>query len=107
MVKERASPAVAWVVGLEKNPAAPLICAALSHPELEVNELKTEPVLIVEIVMPKMEDAELDNDSAVKSKFAKVAAWTDDRAKIRVRLSLLSGEVIMGGNGGWFRRRRS
>lgn len=65
---------MAWVVGLEKNPASPLICAALSHPELEVNELKSEPVLIVEIVMPEMEDAELDNDPEAKSKFAKLAA---------------------------------
>lgn len=65
---------MAWVVGLEKKLAAPLICAAFSHPELEVNELKDEPLLIVEIVMPEMEDAELDNDPAAKSKFAKLAA---------------------------------
>ena len=68
--------------------------------------MKAEPLLIVEIVMPEMEDAELDNDPAAKSKFAKVAAWADESAKIRVRLSLLNGEVIMGGNGGLFRRRR-
>jgi hypothetical protein len=74
MVKERASPAEAWVEGLEKKLAAPLICAALFHPELEVNKLKAEPLLIVEIVMPAMEDTELDNDPAIKSKFAKVAA---------------------------------
>ena len=78
IVKATASPAAAWVVGLEKNPPAPLICAALSQPVLEVKELKVEPLLIVEIVMPEMEDAELENDSSVKSKFANVAAWVDE-----------------------------
>lgn len=42
MVKRMAFPAAAWVIGAEKNPAAPLICAALFHPVLDVKVRKVE-----------------------------------------------------------------
>ena len=63
-----------WLVGDEKKLAAPLICAALSQPELEVKERKLEALARVEIVMPVIGEAELDSDPAAKPKFAKVAA---------------------------------
>lgn len=65
------------MVGVEKNPDAPLICAALSQPELEVNELKADPLESDETVMPGIGDAELDSEPRVKSKFAKVVACAD------------------------------
>ncbi len=59
---------------MEKNPLAPLICAALSQPVLEVNKLKAELLVSEEIVMPTAGEAAFDSDPAVKSKFARVAA---------------------------------
>lgn len=74
MVKYTALCAAKWVVGLEKNPSAPLICAALSQPELEVKERKLESLARVEIVMPAIGEVVLDSDPAAKPKFAMVAA---------------------------------
>jgi hypothetical protein len=42
MVKNTAFCAAEWFVGDEKNPAVPLIYAALSQPEPDVNELKVD-----------------------------------------------------------------
>lgn len=99
MVKVTAFPAAAWVVGVKKLDA-PLIWAALSQPELEMNKLKPELLVISEIVMPGIEDAALDFKPPVKLKFAKVAAGADEKPKITARLSHLSGVVIMGGETG-------
>ena len=88
--------AAEWVVGVEKNPDAPLICAALSQPELEVNELKVDSLESDETVMPGIDDAELDNEPRVKLKFAKVAACADVKPSMHARHSLLRGGWIMG-----------
>ena len=84
-------------MGLEKKSLAPLICAALTQPELEVKELKFESLASVVIVMPEIGEAELDRDPAAKSKFAKVAAWADEKPKKTARLSLLNKVGIIGG----------
>ena len=73
MVKINALPAAACVVGEEKNADAPLIWAALSKPEDEVNVLNDEAVETFETVIPVIGAAELASDSPVKLKVARVA----------------------------------
>lgn len=84
-------------MGKEKKLSAPLICAALSQPVLEVKERKFDSLPSDDTVMPSTGVAAFDRDPSVKLKFAKVAAWADENPKITARLSLLNREVIMRG----------
>ncbi len=97
MVKYTASCAAEWCVGDEKKPAAPLICAALFQPELEVNERKLDALPSDETVMPGAGAATFDRDPSMKLKFARLAACADEKPKITTRLSLLDRKVIMRG----------
>lgn len=65
MVKTSASPAAVCVLGAEKKLLAPLICAALSQPEEDVNELKFESVAMSDAVIFRV-PAESERDSPVK-----------------------------------------
>ena len=85
------------MVGDEKKPEAPLICAALFQPVLEVNERKFDSLPIGEIVKPAIGVAELDSDASVKLKFARVAACADDKLMTTARLSLPSEGVFIRG----------
>jgi hypothetical protein len=91
MVKNTAFFAAEWFVGDEKNPAAPLICAALSQPELDVNELKVDSLESEETIMPGIDDAELNSDPPVKLKFARVAACAVVKPNMHARHSLPRG----------------
>lgn len=83
-------------MGVEKKLDAPLIWAALSHPELEVNELKDEALASVEMVMPKIGEAVFVSEPPVKSKLAKVAERADEKPRIKTKLRYLNVVAIMG-----------
>lgn len=78
MVKYTASCAAEWFVGDEKNPAAPLTCAALLQPELEVSDRKLDSLPSDETVMLATGVAAFDMNPSVKLKFARVAACADE-----------------------------
>lgn len=100
MLKRMAFPAAAWVVGTEKKPAAPLICAALFHPVLDVKARKAESLSSMEIVIPVIGEAELAREPPAKLKFARVAQCEAENPEMKARISDPSVRLNMAETGG-------
>lgn len=103
MVKRIAFPAASWVVGAEKKLAAPLICAALFQPVLDVKVRKAESLSSMEMVIPVIGEAELAREPPAKLKFASVAACEAGNPVKKARISDPRARLSMRETGGGFR----